>query len=171
MHYLDKFKYCPVCGSSHFEEHDFKSKHCADCGFTYYFNSAAAVVAIIVNEKGELLVGRRGEEPSKGTLDLIGGFADCGEGAEEAMRREIKEETGMDVCEMTYLFSLPNTYLYSGLLVHTTDMFFLVRVPSTAVIEAHDDVAACWWAERKEVRPEDFGLDSIREGVRRYLNL
>lgn len=52
MHYLDKFKYCPVCGSSRFEEHDFKSKHCADCGFTYYFNSAAAVVAIIVNEKG-----------------------------------------------------------------------------------------------------------------------
>lgn len=171
MHYLDKFRYCPVCGSPKFEEHDFKSKRCADCGFTYYFNSAAAVVAIIVNEKGEMLVGRRGEEPAKGTLDLIGGFADCGEGTEDAMKREIKEEIGLEVGDMTYLFSLPNTYLYSGLLVHTTDMFFLVHIHSSVQIEAHDDVAACWWVNPKEIALEDFGLDSIREGVRKFLKL
>ena len=55
MHYLDKFKYCPVCGSDHFCINDFKSKKCADCGFIYYFNPSAAVVAIIVNERNEIL--------------------------------------------------------------------------------------------------------------------
>lgn len=45
MHPLELFKYCPKCGSSHFEIHNEKSKHCADCGFTYYFNSSAATVA------------------------------------------------------------------------------------------------------------------------------
>ena len=83
MHPLDLFKYCPKCGSSHFEIRNEKAKKCADCGFTYYFNSSAATVAFILNAKNELLVCRRGKEPAKGTLDLSGGFIDMGETGEE----------------------------------------------------------------------------------------
>ena len=56
MHPLDLFKYCPKCGSSHFEIRNEKAKKCADCGFTYYFNSSAATVAFILNAGNELLV-------------------------------------------------------------------------------------------------------------------
>ena len=42
--------------------------------------------SIILNEKNELLVCRRAEEPAKGTLDLTGGFVDLGETAEEAIQ-------------------------------------------------------------------------------------
>ena len=80
-------------------------------------------------------------------------------------------EIGLEVGDMTYLFSLPNTYFYSGLLVHTTDMFFQVHIHSSVLIEAHDDVAACWWVNPEEIALEDFGLDSIREGVRKFLKL
>jgi NADH pyrophosphatase NudC (nudix superfamily) len=65
MHPLDLFKYCPKCGSSHFEIRNEKAKKCADCGFTYYFNSSAATVAFILNARNELLVCRRGKEPAK----------------------------------------------------------------------------------------------------------
>ena len=172
-HLLEKFHYCPLCGSPRFEVNDFKSKRCLDCGFVYYFNPAGAVVALIVNDHGELLVGTRGEQPAKGTLDLIGGFADCGETAEQAMVREIKEETGMVISEsqLHYLFSRPNTYLYSGLVVHTMDLFYLCRVSSSAHVVAHDDVASCRWTPLAELHPEQFGLDSIREGVVQYLKL
>ncbi len=74
MHPLELFKYCPKCGSSHFEVRNAKAKKCADCGFVYYFNSSAATVAFILNRKNELLVCRRGKEPAKGTLDLSGGL-------------------------------------------------------------------------------------------------
>lgn len=124
MHPLDLFKYCPKCGSSHFEIRNEKAKKCADCGFTYYFNSSAATVAFILNARNELLVCRRGKEPAKGTLDLSGGFIDMAETGEEGVAREVREETGLQVVEATYLFSLPNTYLYSGFLVHTLDLFF-----------------------------------------------
>ena len=97
MHPLEKFKYCPVCGSSHWVEHNFKSKACTDCGFVYYANPSAATAAIILNTRNEMLVVRRGKEPAKGTLDLVGGFVDMCETIEEGMRREIKEETGLDV--------------------------------------------------------------------------
>mgnify|MGYP002595502819 CR=1 FL=1 len=75
-HPLAQFLYCPECGSSHFEVNNEKSKKCADCGFVYYFNPSAATVALILNEKNELLVCRRAKEPAKGTLDLPGGFID-----------------------------------------------------------------------------------------------
>ncbi|MCQ2213928.1 MAG: NUDIX domain-containing protein [Bacteroidaceae bacterium] len=172
MHYLDKFKYCPACGSNRFEENDFKSKRCEDCGFTFYFNSASATAVIITNERGELLLCRRAFDPAKGTLDIIGGFVDPGESALEAIVREIKEETGIQVppSELTFLFSLPNTYMYSGLLLHTCDSIFSVQIPSATTIHASDDVAECFWVSPADVRLADIGLDSIREAVRRYLS-
>ena len=87
-HPLSQFKYCPKCGSAHFEVHNEKSKQCADCGFVYYFNPSSATVALILNERDELLVCRRAKEPAKGTLDLPGGFIDMTETGEEGVARD-----------------------------------------------------------------------------------
>ena len=168
-HPLALFKYCPKCGSAHFEIHNEKSKTCADCGFTYYFNPSAATVAFILNQKRELLVCRRGKEPAKGTLDLPGGFLDMYETGEEGVMREVAEETGLKVEEAIYQFSLPNTYLYSGFLVHTLDQFFLCKVLDESRIMAMDDVADSFWLLLEQVNPEKFGLDSVRMGVIRFL--
>ena len=93
MHPLEKFRFCPVCGSSKWEIHNFKSKQCGDCGFTYYGNPSAANVALIINEKNELLVVRRKKDPAKGTLDLPGGFTDMEESGEQGVIREVLEES------------------------------------------------------------------------------
>lgn len=169
-HPLAKFTFCPVCGSRHFEVNNFKSKKCRDCGFTYYANPCSATAAFIVNEKDEMLVVRRAKNPAKGTLDLPGGFVDMGETVEEGMRREIKEETGLDVGEIQYLFSSPNVYQYSGMGIHTLDMDFLVRVTGECQVKAADDAAEARWIPLNEVKPEEFGLTSIRNAVIRFLN-
>jgi len=169
MHPLDLFKYCPQCGSASFVENNEKSKRCTDCGFVYYFNVSSATVAFIMNEREELLVCRRAKAPAKGTLDLAGGFVDRFETGEEGVAREVLEETGLEVVEAKYLFSLPNTYLYSGFLVHTLDQFFACRVENVAGLCAMDDVADSFWIPLREVNPEEFGLDSVREGVRSFL--
>ncbi len=56
MHVLDKFRYCPVCGSESFQIQSTKSKCCKSCGFEYFLNASAAVAAFIINMRGELLV-------------------------------------------------------------------------------------------------------------------
>ena len=170
-HPLEKFKFCPVCGSVHFEVNNFKSKKCRDCGFTYYANPCSATAAFIVNDNNELLVVRRAKEPAKGTLDLPGGFCDMGETVEDGMRREIKEETGLDVGDIQYLFSSPNVYQYSGMGVHTLDMDYLVRVHGhLPVIHAADDAAEAIWIAIDKVNPAEFGLTSIRNAVIRFLS-
>ena len=175
MHPLDKFAFCPACGSSHFVVNNVKSKRCTDCGFVYYANPYSATAAFILRrpvgggEEDELLVARRANEPARGTLDLPGGFVDMDETAEEGMAREVMEETGLEVKRMHYLFSLPNVYLYSGMEIHTLDMFYRVEVADDAVPLAGDDAAALQWVPLSDVRAEAFGLTSISRGVAKFL--
>ncbi len=169
MHPLDKFQYCPVCGSKHFEINNFKSKKCKDCGFTYYANPSSATVALILNENNELLVVRRKNDPAKGTLDLPGGFVDMDETGEEGMIREVKEETDLDVISVDYLFSIPNLYRYSDMIIHTLDMFFKCKVKDLSKVTALDDAAEYQWIPLDKVNVEEFGLLSIKEGLTRFL--
>ena len=115
-----------------------------------------------------MLVTRRANNPAKGTLDLPGGFCDHGESAERGVVREVMEETGLRVTDVRYLFSLPNVYPYSGLDIFTTDLFFLCRVEE-GTAKAMDDAAELMWIRWEDLRPADFGLDSISRGVRLLL--
>ncbi|MBQ9293992.1 MAG: NUDIX domain-containing protein [Bacteroidaceae bacterium] len=170
-HLLHVFSHCPKCGSERFVADSEKSKRCEACGFQYFMNPSASTVAIIVDEMGRLLVVRRSKEPAKGTLDLPGGFCDCHETGEEGVRREVMEETGLEVTEARYLFSLPNMYRYSGLDIPTLDLFFLCKVKETGGATAMDDASEVMWLPWQKVKPEDFGLKSISLGVRRLLEM
>ncbi len=169
MHPLEKFEYCPRCGSKHFDVNSEKSRQCENCGFEYYMNPSAATAAFILNERGELLVERRGKEPAKGTLDLPGGFTDLGETAEEGVAREVMEETGLEVCSAEYLFSIPNVYRYSGMDIPTLDFFFRCEVKDCGVLRAADDAAECFWVPLKDIHTEQFGLRSIRQALYNFL--
>jgi NAD+ diphosphatase len=169
MHFSELFTYCPVCSSSRFIQNNEKSKRCLACGFVYYMNPSAAVAAFILNESGELLVCRRGKEPEKGTWDLPGGFVDGNETAEEAMKREITEELQVIATEARFLFSLPNLYEYSGLTIPTLDLFFACSLEDTKNLIASDDVEDCFFVPLTELKPELFGLISVRKAVGMFL--
>ena len=70
---------------------------------------------------------------------------------------------------MDYLFSLPNLYVYSGMTIHTLDLFFRVEVAADKTAQADDDAADLMWIPLGELRPEEFGLGSIRRAVIRFL--
>ncbi len=165
MHPLSQFKFCPKCGSSAFHEHNFKSKACTNCGFVYYFNCSSSTAAFIKDTNGRLLAVRRAKEPAKGTLDLPGGFVDMDETTEEAMEREILEETGLQVAHLHYLFSIPNRYMYSEFEVHTVDMFFECLIDDFSHAKADDDASEIVFLYPNEINPSDFGLESIRKAI------
>lgn len=168
-HPLSLFKFCPKCGSLDFVINNEKSKRCQCCGFVYYFNPSAATVAVIQNQRGDLLVCRRAKDPAKGMLDLPGGFVDMYETGDESVKREVYEETGLIVKTTKYLFSIPNLYEFSGFLVHTLDLFYLCNVDCEEKLLARDDVAETFFVKVADINDCDFGLLSIRKGVKKLI--
>ena len=162
-------KFCPRCGSEGFGFKAGKSFSCRECGFEFFINAAAAVVALIEDDQGRLLLVRRAREPVKGTLDLPGGFVDPGETIEEALKREIKEELNLEIDSFAYFCSFPNTYLYGGIVYYTVDLTFLCTVRDLSRIRAGDDAGEHLFISPESIRLEDIGLDSIREITSRYI--
>lgn len=170
-HPFEQFNYCPKCGSNHFVINNEKSKRCNDCGFVYYFNACASTVAIIFNKNKELLVATRAHQPAQGTFDLPGGFVDMHETAEEAVKREVLEETHLIVNQVQYLFSEVNIYPYSDFEVHTLDMIFLCQVNDFSNIKAEDDVSQLQFIPQSELDESLFGLSSIKKVISKIKKL
>ncbi len=168
-HPLGLFGFCPRCGSSRFVENDTKSKKCMDCEFVFYLNAATAVAAIIVNDRREMLLCRRRYNPYKGSLALPGGFVDLNESAENAVRREIHEETGAETETIQYFDSFPNIYPYSGFEVRTLDMIFICSLKKNSVLVPNDDVSEIIFIPIEEIKPEDIKLSSIQKAVKKWL--
>ncbi len=165
-------RFCPGCGSPDPGWPSHKHLRCAACGFTLYFNAAAACAAIITCGD-ELLVAVRGRDPGRGMLDLPGGFIDPGESAEVALLRELREELGPGPAEgwptPVFFASMPNTYPYAGITYRTCDLFFHVSLRDKPVFVADDDVAEVHWMQLGSLPVERFAFDSMRNILHQFL--
>jgi NADH pyrophosphatase NudC (nudix superfamily) len=168
MSLLENFKRCPRCASEQVRVDAEKVIVCEDCGFTYYHNMAAAVAAIIEYE-GKILLTRRAREPQISMLDLPGGFVDYGEAAEEALAREVYEELNLQIENMKYFTSAPNTYIYKDVLYHVLDILFVCPVSDVAGIKARDDVSDFAFFRPDEVPIEELSFESTKAGLTYYI--
>ena len=69
---------------------------CPACGHVVWANPAPAVQALVERD-GRLLLGRRAFDPSVGLWDLPGGFLEENEHPLDALVRELREETGLEI--------------------------------------------------------------------------
>lgn len=75
-------------------------KRCPKCGREVYPSISTAILVLVRKEDSLLLVHARN---FKGTFNsLVAGFLETGETLEECVAREVKEETGLDVTNITY---------------------------------------------------------------------
>jgi 8-oxo-dGTP diphosphatase len=92
---LDGWRFCPICG----EAIDNAGDHvkCRACGYVGYANSVPAVEAVCFDAAGRVLLGTRAYDPAAGRWDLPGGFLHEDELPLDALRREIREETALEI--------------------------------------------------------------------------
>ena len=116
-------KFCGVCGAP-MKLHTDISKRCTNCGKEVWPNVAPAVIVLIHKwtrvESGEsraeevLLVQARNFRTD--FYGLVAGFVETGETLEEAIHREVREETGLEITNLRYFGSQPWPYP-SGIMV------------------------------------------------------
>jgi ADP-ribose pyrophosphatase YjhB (NUDIX family) len=166
MHPTELFRHCPRCGAA-LPSPGANPLACGGCGFSYFFNPTVAAAAFIFDGADRTLFIRRAKEPSKGKLAVPGGFIDIGETAEGALRREVREEVGIEIDRLAFLGSCPNDYAYRGVTYPVVDLIFTADAVSPQSARALDAVAGIEWKPVAAVDPDELAFPSLRMGWER----
>lgn len=93
---LAETRFCPRCGRP--AEIDYPRRvTCPHCGYAAYSNPKPVAGIIPLDAEGRIILLRRGFDPGRGLWTFPGGFVDLGESVEEAARRELDEELGIEI--------------------------------------------------------------------------
>jgi NAD+ diphosphatase len=100
-----RHRFCANCGAGTEIAEAGYSRHCPRCGATH-FPRTDPVVIMTVEHRERLLLGRRTGWPA-GRLSVLAGFVSPGESAEEAVLREVQEESGIVAIDPVFVTSQP----------------------------------------------------------------
>ena len=156
---LDGWKFCPRCRAE--LAGDAARVECGVCGFVAYANPKPTVSAVCLDREGRVLLTRRGVEPRVGAWDLPGGFVDEREHPLEALRRELREETGLEVEPLDFLGIWMDRYGGESTAQTTLNLFWTARVVGGEAAPA-DDVAELAWLRPNELPDgEEFAFECV----------
>jgi ADP-ribose pyrophosphatase YjhB (NUDIX family) len=142
---LDDWRFCPICGEA-IEKVDDRVE-CRACGYVGYANAVPGAEAVCLDAKGRVLLGRRANDPGKGLWDLPGGFLHEDELPVDALRREVREETGLELEVLDFLGHWLEPY--DGRVVLC--LAWTARASGNA--RAADDLVEVRWFEPHELPP------------------
>jgi|TARA_B100001245_G_scaffold235905_1_gene224936 ADP-ribose pyrophosphatase YjhB (NUDIX family) len=163
MNMVEQIKYCQFCGTHLVRKYD-RSKErpfCEACNTFIYADPKVAVVAIVPSNKTILLI-RRAIEPHLGKWSLPSGYVDRGESIENALVREVFEETT--------IYTSPCHYLgvFSGkgpVVIHV-----YVATHKSGTAKAAEEVSEIKWCELDELPDLPFPYDQeIMSAYKTYL--
>lgn len=100
-----RHRFCANCGHATMILRAGWARTCPNCA-TEHFPRVDPVVIMIAEHEGRALLGRGPDWP-EGRYSALAGFVEPGESIEEAVAREIAEETGVRVSEVRYVASQP----------------------------------------------------------------
>ena len=104
-----RYTHCPDCGQSLSARpigDEGLVPWCESCSRPWFDTFSTCIITAVMNEKGEVLLQRETRRPDREVL--VAGYIKPGESAEDAARREIREETGLTATTLRYMGSWPH---------------------------------------------------------------
>lgn len=139
-------RHCGVCGKPTMSAEAGHARTCQDpaCAKTVYPRNDPAVICLVHDGGDRCLLGRAPHFP-EGMYSTLAGFAEAGESLETCLKREIKEEVGVDLADLAYQASQPWP-LPQSLMVG-----FRARATTQDIAIDEDEIADARWFTRDEV--------------------
>ncbi len=155
--------FCQVCGNEMADRDAYGKRRrvCPSCGFVHFDDPKVAVVAFI-EQGNQILLIKRGVNPGRGKWALPAGYVDYGEAPDEALLREVKEETGLDI-DITGLINVTGGSSADGASIVLT---YSAKV-TNGIARAHDDAVDVMWLSPEDVLPQ-LAFESTREAITRW---
>jgi NAD+ diphosphatase len=150
-----KTRFCGKCGNPTRNAQAGNLRVCAndECGQNYFPSMDPAIIVLVAS--GEYcLLGRQQVWP-EGMYSTIAGFVEPGESIEDAVVREVEEESGIRVVEMEYQSSQP--WLFPSSLM----MGFTAKAKSNKITIDRNELQDARWFSREEIR------DNLSKGLMR----
>lgn len=145
-------RYCPRCGGTLEARASGHELVCTQCGKAQFPRTDPAVIMVVASgepgaEDERCLLGRQAIWP-EGRFSTLAGFCEPGETLEDAVRREVAEETGVVVGEVEYFGNQPWPLPASLMLG------FVARATSTDITVDEDEIEDARWFTRAEMREQ-----------------
>ncbi|HEX9065981.1 MAG TPA: NAD(+) diphosphatase [Streptosporangiaceae bacterium] len=137
--------FCPRCGSVTRPEQAGHSRRCTADGSEHFPRSDPAVIMSVTDPDDRLLLARNAQWPT-GRVSVLAGFVEPGESAEQAVAREVHEETGVVVAAVTYAGSQPWP------MPHNLMLGFRASSEGTAITVDGEEIAEARWYSRDDLR-------------------
>jgi 8-oxo-dGTP diphosphatase len=156
---LDEWVACPRCRADLARAE--RRVECPACGFVEYANPAPTACAVCLDDEGRILLARRAGEVFHGAWDLPGGFVDVDEHPLDCIRRELREETGLDVEPLEFVGVWMDRYSEDESGRSTLNLYWTARVVGGEA-EAADDVSELrWFAPHELPPPEEIAFRNL----------
>jgi NAD+ diphosphatase len=140
-----RHRFCANCGTPTEQRDGGHERHCPACEAHHFPRTDPVVIVVVTDTEDRLLLGRQARWPD-GRFSLLAGYVEPGETLEEAVRREVLEESGVVLGEVSYLASQPWPFPSSLMLG------FGALATAGAEPEPGDgELAEVRWFEREEV--------------------
>ena len=146
-------RFCGCCGRPLEQDHKERMLRCSSCSNMVYPRINPAVIVAVTNGSKLLMTKYAGREYTN--YALVAGFTEIGESIEETVRREVMEETGIQVKNITYYKSLP------WAMTSTLLMGFFCELDGDDTLHMdEEELSLAVWMERDEItaNDEDFSL-------------
>ena len=112
-------RYCGRCGTPTRDRGSERAKECPACGLVAYPRVSPAMMALVTRGRDLLLA--RAHRFAPGMYSALAGFVEPGETIEDCVRREVREEVGVEVGQLTYFASQSWAFPHSLMIAYTAE--------------------------------------------------
>ncbi|WP_371151729.1 NAD(+) diphosphatase [Buchananella felis] len=127
--------FCPSCGRPSQMSEQGWARRCTGCGAAVFPRVDPAIIVALLDQDDRLLLAS-GPRHRPGWRSVIAGFVDPGESLESTVRREAREEVGLEVTSLSYVTSQPWPFPRSLMLAFTARVTGQVAVDGVEVTQA-----------------------------------
>lgn len=136
--------HCGLCGAATVVTQGGMVRHCLSCGRDRFPRSDPAIIVAVLDADDRLLLGHQGIW-APGRMSVLAGFVTAGEALEQAVHREVAEETGLRLSAVRYVASQPWPFPRSLMLG------FVARAASTHIQVDGVEIEYARWFTREEL--------------------